>query len=115
MSSRLEIHNESMKRVSAIKFGEEITNICAGESNPQLHSYFVEIKIKSHKNKSSITHRQYFAKCTDRKGKFWLTNIKVIYPGNLSREKCKELFAPVWESEYGELDQSRKYIEVDSE
>jgi hypothetical protein len=70
-----------------MKFGEPITNICAGFDNPRRHSYFVSSK--------------KYIKCTDKKGKFWETDKKVIVSGHISYEECEELYAPIWEEEFG--------------
>jgi len=101
MQARLEIRNASKARVRAIGFGDPVTNICAGDKNPMLYCYFVEYVVRSRKNGYGITHRDYLAKCTDRKGKFWLIDIDMIYPGHLGEESRKELFEPVWQANHG--------------
>jgi hypothetical protein len=89
IESRIRIKKESRKRINKIKFGDEVTNICAGENNPMKHCYFVR-KI-----------RKGVVQCTDKNGAFWDIGVDVIYQGHLSVDKCKELFDPVWEEEYG--------------
>ena len=78
---KLKIKEESIRRTLKIRFGDEVTNICAGGSNPMKHCYFVENK----KND---------CRCTDRKGKFWDICRTVIYPGHLSEKKRSELYYP---------------------
>lgn len=95
MRSKVELHHEAMQRMKALAFGEPVTNICAGDKSPQRLCYFVELVVKSHKNKFGIVHRDYWAKCTDRKGKFWNTSIDVVFPGHLDYATCNELFTPI--------------------
>lgn len=90
MSARKEIHDAAIKRVNKIEFGDPITNICAGEKNPIRHGYFVK------------SNRRYVTS-TDKKGRFSDIGIEVIYPGHLDIDECKRLFAPVWESKFGEM------------
>ena len=97
------ILNESKARVKALKFGEPVTNICAGEKNPHRHCLFVQYVVKSRKNRWYVTHREYWAKCTDGKGEFWNTDIEVIYPGHLSVEESDKLFEPVWQAKFGKV------------
>lgn len=99
--ARERILHESDERTSEIHFGDPITNICAGDGNPRRHSYFVGRNDKSRKNKYGFVTTDRLVKCTDRKGKFWSTDIKVIHPGHLDEDQCRELFDPVWEAEYG--------------
>jgi hypothetical protein len=101
MSAKLKILQESIERVKAIDFGEPITNVCAGESNPHRHSFFVKFKIKRRTNGFGVVHKQHLVRCTDKKGKFWDTYIDVIYPGHLPYDECLKLFEPVWQAEYG--------------
>ena len=86
-----------------LSFGDPVTNICAGDINPRRHSYFVEHVKKSCKTVGGFPYTEHLAKCTDRKGKFWQTEIDVIYPGHLDYEECQRLFAPVWEAQYGDF------------
>lgn len=88
MLERIKIKNESKKRIRSLEFGEPVTNICAGPKNPMRHCWFVQ-------NKGSD------ARCTDKKGTFWDIGIEVIHRGHLAEDKCKELFEPVWDSQYG--------------
>lgn len=101
MKSRSEILEESKKRVREINFGDPVTNICAGLENPRRHSLFVEYVVKTRNNLFGIPHSDYWAKCTDGKGSFWNTDIRVIFPGHLSYEKSTELYRPVHASEFG--------------
>ncbi len=98
---KLECLKESKKRIRAMSLGDAVTNVCAGDTNPKRHAYFVELVTRSRKNRYGITHTECWARCTDKKGKFWNTDIKVIYPGHLSYEKSCEIFRPIWEMEYG--------------
>ena len=75
--------------IDEVKFGDPITNVCAGDTNPHRHSYFVRRK------KNTI-------ECTDKKGRFWETYSEVIFPGHLDYAKCQELFEPMWQMKYGE-------------
>jgi len=86
---RSDIHKASKVRVKQIKFGEPVTNICAGEGNPMRHCYFVEY-IRN--------NGQHLAKCTDKKGKFWGIDFNAIHKLHLSADKCKELWEPVWQA-----------------
>lgn len=87
---RAEMYQQALKRVRAIEFGEPVTNICAGERNPQRLAYFVAVVGKR------------LAKCTDRKGLFWSTGIEVVYPGHLDYAECSRLFDPVWTVLFGQ-------------
>lgn len=97
------IREESIARMKALAFGDPVTNICAGDRNPQLHSYFVGCVVDSRKNRYGLVHKSHWAKCTDKKGKFWKTCIDVIHPGHLDAETRERLFAPVWQANYGHL------------
>ena len=99
--SRQDIRTAAKERISNIKFGEPVTNICAGENNPMRHSYFVEYKIKSHKNRFGIIHNDHLVRITNGNKKFWDIDINVIYPGHLSKDECKKLFEPIWQAEFG--------------
>ncbi|MES2942943.1 MAG: hypothetical protein V4772_08765 [Pseudomonadota bacterium] len=101
MTDRETIHEASIERMKALTFGDPVTNICAGDSNPSLHCFFVAYEVKANTNKYGITHRSHWAKCTDKKGKFWNTGFEVVYPGHLDAETRTKLFTPVWESQYG--------------
>lgn len=100
---KAEITKESERRIGGIQFGDPITNICAGEGNPHRHSYFVARDDKSYKSSFGIRHTDRLVKCTNRKGKFWLTGIDVIYPGHLTAADAAELYAPVWQAQFGKL------------
>jgi len=100
LQARADIRSASKVRVKAMDFGEPVTNVCAGDGNPRRFSYFVEYNVKSHK-RGGIKHNEYYANCTDRKGNFWNADIDVIYSGHLDADKCKELFEPVWQSQFG--------------
>jgi hypothetical protein len=95
VSARAEIHKAAVERMRTIRFGDEVTNVCAGEQNPQRHSYFVRYKTNSRT-----------AECTDKNGKFWETYIDVIFPGHLDAAVCAELCAPIWEAEHGKRQQN---------
>ena len=82
-TDKSEMLQQARKRVRAMEFGDPVTNICAGENNPLRLAYFV-----------SFDGKQY-AKCTDRKGKFWNTGIEVVYPKHLDFAECTRLFDPV--------------------
>ena len=101
LEDRNRIHQESLSRLRNLSFGEAVTNICAGNKNPHRYGYFVELKKQSHKNRYGIIHTTYFARCTNKKGKFWDASIRVTYPGHLSDEECRRLFEPIWQAEHG--------------
>lgn len=84
-----------------MEFGEPVTNVCAGDGNPTRQGYFVSLDVKSRKNGSGITHREYTARLTDKKGKFWNVGIKVIFPGHLSDEESRDIYAPIHGAEFG--------------
>lgn len=87
LQARLEISTHSKKRIAKLKFGDPVTNICAGEMG--LHSYFVRQK-------------NQLVECTDKKGKFWKVTMDVIYPGHLPMDEARMLFEPVWQANYGD-------------
>lgn len=101
LQARKELNDQAKSRIREMVIGEPVTNVCAGDGNPQKHCYFVELKTRSRKNGYGITHTESWARCTDKKGKFWDIDMKVVYPGHLNTDKCKELFKPVWDAEYG--------------
>ena len=82
------MRSEDRKRIAQIGFGDPVTNVCAGDHNPHRECFFVRV------NGSNIT-------CTDRKGVFWDTCAEVIYAGSIGIERCRELFQPIWERQYG--------------
>lgn len=88
MNEKIEIKKEAKKRTHNLKFGDAVTNICAGENNPMRHCYYV-------RNKKDTVE------CTDKNGHFWDIYNKVIYPGHLNERECKKLFAPIWNATYG--------------
>ena len=95
MQLRIEITKQSIERIKSINFGDPITNICAGEGNPTRHSYFSRIKNKVTTNRFGIKHTERLVECTNKKGKFWVTNIDVIHSGHLDFPECAKLFLPV--------------------
>tara|TARA_R110002049_G_scaffold108260_2_gene256460 strand:+ start:61 stop:378 length:318 start_codon:yes stop_codon:yes gene_type:complete len=101
IEARIDIRSAAKKRIKSISFGQPVTNVCAGESNPRKWAYFCEYVIKTRSNKFGVSHSEHFAKLTDGKGKFWNTDIDVIYPGHIFDDKCRELFEPIWQANYG--------------
>ena len=97
---RTDLRKQSVDRIKKMEFGDPITNVCAGDNTPNRNSYFAEYKIKSHKNKFGVTHREHFARCTNRKGKFWETDIEFIFPGHLNYAESDEIFSPIHEVLY---------------
>jgi len=95
------LHEASVARMQALQFGEPVTNICAGDKNPHLHAFFVAYVVDSYTNRYGVVHRSHYAKCTDKKGRSWKTQIDVIYPGHLDAETRAALFEPVWQATYG--------------
>lgn len=83
-----------------LSFGDPVTNICAGEKNPQRLCYFVERVTDGYTNKFGIKHCTKSIRCTDKKGQFWKTNPEVIYPGHLDMEESHKLFIPIWEKTF---------------
>ena len=100
MQERLEVKNAAKERMKSLSFGDPVTNVCAGESNPHRIGYFVEYVVKTRRNTFGIAHSDNIAKCTDKKGNFWFADIEVIFKGHLDYDKCKELFAPIWSAHY---------------
>ena len=100
IDARLEIRAESKIRMSKLKKGDQVTNICAGDKNPRRLSCFVSYIEKSRKNKYGVIMTEHHAKCQNSTGESWLTDIDVIYPGSLSMEECEKLFSPVWNAIY---------------
>jgi hypothetical protein len=95
MKDRATILNEAKERMNNLGFGEPVTNICAGDESPNKHGFFVEFVTKTYKNKWGVSHNDYWAKITDRKGKFWNAGIEVIYPGTLTSDECLSLWKPI--------------------
>ena len=89
LEKRAEIRKLSKQRMKTLMFADAVTNICAGENNPTRLCFFIRYKPSAHT-----------AECTDKKGWFGDIGADVIYGGHLSVSESKELFAPVWESEY---------------
>lgn len=98
IAARKRILDESIERVKVLQFGDPITNVCAGSEGR--HSYFAERVTRSRKNRFGLVHKERFVRCTDKKGSFWLTDIKVIYPGHLDEDQCNSLFDPIWQAEH---------------
>ncbi len=99
LEQRLFILEESKKRMETLTQGDQVSNICAGDLGRYLT--FIDYVIKKKKNRYGITHREYSAKCRFSNGRTGLFGIEVIHKGNLSKEKCQELFEPVWQATYG--------------
>lgn len=95
IGARQEMMRQAWLRVSAMEFGDPVTNICAGDNSPRRHAYFVNVKTKATKNRYGVVHRERWAKCTDKKGAFWDTGIEAVYPGHLSTEIANRLFEQV--------------------
>jgi hypothetical protein len=87
-SDRCRIKDESRKRVLDLKFGQPVTNVCAGDGNPMRHAYFVKVDGD-------------YAQVTDKEGCFSHYANEVIYPGHLSIKKSKELYEPYWQAQFG--------------
>lgn len=96
---RIAINEAANERISKIKPGDKITNVCAGKENQRRHAYFVK-KVAKTKSICGVPHTEWFIECTDKKGNFWKTDFQVIFSGHLNFEKCKELFEPIWEAHY---------------
>ena len=101
MEARIKIRNDAKERMKSITFGQAVTNVCAGDSNPRKWSYFCEYVVKTRKNRFGVSHSERYAKLTDRKGNFWNTDIEVIYSGHIVGDKCRDLFEPIWQAHYG--------------
>lgn len=79
---------DDQTRVTALSFGDPVTNICAGEDNPLRHAYFVKTK-------------GVFVQVTDKKGRFAYFGREVIYPGHIPKDEAKRLFEPIWQARFG--------------
>lgn len=101
INGRLAVKDAAKERAKLMCFGDKITNVCAGDGNPQRHAYFCQMITKSRKNRFGMVSKEYLVKCTDGKGKFWSTDASVIYPGHLHDDEAKELFNPIWKAFYG--------------
>jgi hypothetical protein len=86
--ARCRIKKEAIKRVVRLRFGQPVTNVCAGDRNPMRHSYFVKVDGN-------------YVEVTDKDGAFSTFGVEVIYPGHLSIEKADELYKPFWEAQFG--------------
>ncbi len=100
MHERLDVLNKAKDRIKQINFGDPVTNVCAGEGNPNRLGFFCEYKIKTTKNRFKVEHKTHLARCTDGHGKFWEADIEIIFAGHLGYEKCTELFKPIWSAHY---------------
>lgn len=85
-----EIKEQSKQRMKRLKFGDPVTNICAGENNPLRLCLFVRYKARGHT-----------AECTDGRGRFVDFDADVILAGHLKMDEAISLFEPVWEARYG--------------
>ena len=95
METKAEIVKESLVRIAKMNKGDPVTNICAGEKNPNRLAYFVQLVVKKHKNRYGIVHTDLWAKCTDNHGTFWNTGVEVIYPGHIDYEESSKMFDPI--------------------
>ena len=107
LDDRMKIKADAIERMRALSFGDPVTNVCAGEGNPTRLGYFVEYQRKNKQTAGGLPYAEHWAKCTDKKGRFWNVDIKVVFAGHLAMDECQKLFAPIWESEHGQ-DQSDK-------
>lgn len=85
---RINIKRESCKRMRNFRFGEPVTNACAGEGNPLRHAFFVKLKVDN-------------VQVTDKKDRFANIGCEVIYPGHLESDEAKRLFEPYWQAQFG--------------
>jgi hypothetical protein len=69
-------------------FGDAVTNVCAGESNPQRHGYFVRQCGED-------------IEMTDRHGHFWKPRKTVVFHGHLEYAECERLYAPIHAERFG--------------
>ena len=95
LAEQIAIADEAKNRARLFAFGDPVTNVCAGENNPQKRGFFVELV-----KRTGQVNKGLWVRCTDKKGNFWVTGAEVIYPGFLDYEECKRLFQPVWDSQY---------------
>ncbi len=70
-----------------LRFGDEVSNICADAENPMWHCYFVR-------------HLNKMIECTDKKGSFFVIGRDSIYPGHLPISECGKLFKTVWKKRF---------------
>lgn len=106
MKAKLDLLNQAKKRMKSLCFGDSLTNVSLCYDNPRRHLYFVELKTKRLPDDST----QYCAKCTDRNGKFWETDINVMFPGHLERKECVNIYGPIHDAYFGDnnkINQSR--------
>lgn len=99
MQERIGVKAAAKERIKTMKFGDEITNVCAGEENPRRHAYFCK-KVTKTKSMRGVPHTEFFIECTDKKGNFWKTDFEVIFAGHLDSETCKTLWEPIWAAHY---------------
>jgi hypothetical protein len=92
---------DNLARIKAMKPGDPVTNICAGESNPIRLGKFVCLVEKSRENKWGIVHTSRWAKMKDSNGNLHNIDIEVVYAGHLDYAECQRLFAPVWDKRFG--------------
>ena len=93
--TREQVRKMAKDRLRGIKFGDPVTNVCAGDRNPTRLGYFVR------RMGGDI-------ECTDKKGKFWQPSAEVIFRGHIDYEECVELFHPIWEAFYPREAQERR-------
>ena len=99
IDKRIEVREAAKLRISELRKGDEVTNVCAGENNPTRHAKFVSHVTKRRKNKYDVEHTEHFAKLTGD-GRTWQVGIDVVFKGRLNNEQCQELFHPIWEAYY---------------
>jgi len=75
------------QRISKMSFGDKVTNVCAGEKNPNRLAYFVR------KNRHNI-------ECTDKNGAFWFTDKTVIFADWIDYKESTLLYDPIWRAEF---------------
>lgn len=102
MTALAEIAKASRERVSKLRRGDPVTNICTGPSNPMHHAHFVSYKITGYTNKWGFRHESHWARCKDSNGKLRNIGVEVIHPGHLDEATCQELFHPFWRAKFGE-------------
>ena len=92
---RKEMMDEARRRVKSLSFGDIVTNVCAGPSNPIKRGIFVR-------------RSGDWVECTDGTGRFWTIGVEVVFPGHLSDTESDRLFDPIHAALYG------RYSKVDT-
>lgn len=95
MQDKFDQLQNAIQRIKSIQFGEQVTNVCASIDNPRKYSLFSHYVLQQKRNRFGTINNYHYAKCTDGKGNFWLTDALVVFKGRLPDEECKKLYEEI--------------------